>query len=234
VRVVVLADGTVNLWQPLTGASISGNTNSQLTLEGVSFDTASVAAYATGTLGVPTVTALPSSPTDGQEIYYRFQQTVNPADAAWIIWHLRYDSAAAAWLPVGEQAPLIGVDPFSRGNSFSANAWGTIHASDPTVTLPRAGDYRLAWGMASSLASQVINQWVGLQIAGVDPAVNGAWCASGHGAPSTWEPGPRGEATATGLAVNTLLRIRFYAQTTAATLTRAGPYVMAWPRRITG
>jgi len=177
---------------------------------------------------------LPASPAHGQECYYRFQQTVAPVDAKWTVWHLRWDSQDNAWLPVGEQAPIFAFDQTSRGTAFSANTWGNCAVEDPQVTLPRAGEYRLAWGVASSLSSATINQWCGIAVAGVDPLINGTNCASGHGAGNTWEPGPRGEVKASALAVGTLVKMRFLAQTTASTLTRAGAYVMAWPRRITG
>ena len=52
---------------------------------------------------LPVFTSLPASPPDGQEILYRFAQTVTPADASVRLWHLRRDAAANLWLPIGAQ-----------------------------------------------------------------------------------------------------------------------------------
>lgn len=87
---------------------------------------------------VPTYqTALPSSPSDGQEIYYAADATNS------IIWHLRYRSAArsggGAWEYVGGPR-LESENTGSQNASRTGGVWFSM-TSDPAVVLPSRGRY---------------------------------------------------------------------------------------------
>jgi hypothetical protein len=184
--------------------------------------------------GPARVTSLPSAPTDGQEIYYMFQQTVIPVDAKWTIWHLIWDATAAAWLPVGQQDPIYAWGGYANFPSWSANTWGNFDANDPRVTLPRAGDYELAWGNQAALSPIGSNAWCGLQVAGVDPGV-GTDTATGFGTTtSQWGPAGHAARKYNGLAAGTVVLIRYMTQSVTGQMTRTGGYIKAYPRRITG
>lgn len=100
-----------------------------------------------GVLTTPTpqapqlVTALPTNPVDGQEVYF-------VADAAnSIVWHLRYRAATPGsykWEYVGGP-PIYDKDEFVGGEQalIVDNAGGTwrSYANTPTVTTPLAGDW---------------------------------------------------------------------------------------------
>ena len=87
----------------------------------------------------PLVTALPGAPVDGQEIYYL-------ADAAnGITWHLRYRAASAStykWETIGG-GPLYAED--LNSGSVSGGTYADI-ATAPSLVLPLAGDYFIAFG----------------------------------------------------------------------------------------
>jgi hypothetical protein len=81
------------------------------------------------------VTALPSSPYDGQEVYYVADATNG------VIWHLRYRVAASGsykWEFIGG-SPLRGF--YATAENFPS-AWGS---GNPAVTVPLAGDYDVEW-----------------------------------------------------------------------------------------
>lgn len=179
------------------------------------------------------VTSLPPAPFDGQEIYYRFQQTVNPTDATLLIWHLRWDAAGGYWVPVGEQPPIYAIDGFQRSTSFSANTWGGVDPADPTLNVPRAGEYRLEWGNNNMLSPAGSNCWVGLQLAGADPGVGGPLTCSGGYTTGQWLGGAPGSARAS-LVAGALVRMRYMTQNIAGPISRITAYVKAYPRRITG
>jgi hypothetical protein len=103
----------------------------------------------TGPQGVPgtpapTVaygTSLPGSPVDGQEAIL-VDSTTNPSYQ----WRFRYNagsSSAYKWEFVGG-APL-GANPAGLAVGYASTAFAQI-SSSPTLTLPRAGDYRVEFG----------------------------------------------------------------------------------------
>ena len=90
--------------------------------------------------GIPLVTSLPTSPVDGQEVYY--QSAAMAADG--VVWHLRYrasSSSAYKWEIIGQPPPLISL--FGSDN-YVAPAYGSYFQPGGAavgVTVPLAGDY---------------------------------------------------------------------------------------------
>lgn len=97
----------------------------------------------TGTYPNPTlakgptyVTSLPSSPIDGQEIYYAADTTNG------VIWHLRYRSASSSsykWEMVGGGPLTASVD--TNQTLSSGSGWQDLATAGPSITAPLAGDY---------------------------------------------------------------------------------------------
>lgn len=88
------------------------------------------------------VSALPSSPYDGQECYYL-------ADAsAGIVWHLRYRAASSSiykWEVFGGSS-LAGY--IAAQEPTSSGVYVDLATVGPSVTAPLAGDYDIAHGAA--------------------------------------------------------------------------------------
>ena len=91
-----------------------------------------------GITPVSLVSALPSSPVDGQECYYH-----NPVmEALGIIWHLRYNAVSASaykWEYLGGSDLQSG----PQGAVVHAVASEIALTSGPTLTVPLSGDYRV-------------------------------------------------------------------------------------------
>ena len=107
--------------------------------------------------GTAFVTALPTSPVDGQEVYYQADGTNG------VIWHLRYRAASSSankWEFVGGSA--LGV----TNTNLGALAIGTtpIELTGQRVVLPLAGTYVLS-ANAAALAATIQHT---LRINGVD------------------------------------------------------------------
>jgi hypothetical protein len=96
------------------------------------------------------VTTLPSSPADGQEIYYR--------PTTGVIWHLRYNAGSGSsykWEAVGGQTPLYDYAP---GASSVYSSAGTVSLPDgPSLTLPAGvgGDFLVYLACACSQIADV-------------------------------------------------------------------------------
>lgn len=106
----------------------------------------------TGSSATALVAALPSSPTEGQEIY--FQTPAMEADG--IIWHLRYrgknangsnNASAYKWEVLGEPPPLwVQDDNVVNVTQTTNNDTTTLQS----ITLPLGGDFTLEHGFSGS------------------------------------------------------------------------------------
>jgi hypothetical protein len=131
-------------------AGVSGRLHYATDTGVVSYDTGTawVTVAAPSSSGVPLVTSLPSSPADGQEVYYQVDATNG------IVWHLRYRVASSSpykWEVVGGPPVLIRAE-----NLFSVGVngpWSTD--TNCGITVPLAGDYICDYGgvLSSSVAS---------------------------------------------------------------------------------
>jgi hypothetical protein len=102
---------------------------------------------------IPLSSVLPSTPLDGQEIYF---QTVSMATTG-VCWHLRYNansSSAYKWEFVG------GGDRFEGplGDLATASTAPVVLTSGPTITLPVAGDYIVELTLAMTNGSSSSGQ----------------------------------------------------------------------------
>lgn len=89
-----------------------------------------------------TVTSLPGSPVDGQEIYYLADATNG------VVWHLKYRAASGSsykWEFVGGGALGAEVD---TDESRALTTYGALTTGGPSVTVPLAGDYVIEHGAA--------------------------------------------------------------------------------------
>lgn len=107
------------------------------TLQG-SLGSGPAAAAASSSATTAVVTALPTSPYDGQEVFY--QSAAMASDGENIIWHLRYRGTAG-----GNGWEFIGGAPWSAlvatDQSTSSSTFGDLATVGPTITVPRAGEY---------------------------------------------------------------------------------------------
>jgi hypothetical protein len=91
----------------------------------------------------PTVTSLPASPVDGDEVVYVASTTVG------VSWRLRYRAASASsykWEFVGGSPLFAVVETDQAITPGTAYAWGDLATVGPTLTLPLAGDYDCVFG----------------------------------------------------------------------------------------
>jgi hypothetical protein len=107
------------------------------------------AKLATGVGAASFVTTLPSSPTDGQEVFY--QSTIagtgggatDTMATTGAVWHLRWNASAAGsykWQMVGGSE--IGVQSTTSPTNITSTTPVSL-STDPVLTLPNAGDYWL-------------------------------------------------------------------------------------------
>jgi hypothetical protein len=91
-------------------------------------------------VGVPTVTSLPSNPSDGDEVYYKVYVNGHLTGNTGY-WHLRYNASTGYWDFLGGPA-LYSLDPNSRFTS--TNVYSST--GSPYVYLPLNGDYDINYG----------------------------------------------------------------------------------------
>ena len=86
------------------------------------------------------VSTLPSSPVDGQEIYY---QASGDMATNGIVWHLRYRSGSSSsykWEYIGGASLTTRSQAQSAGDSPQTNTWTNLNDAIE-ITVPLAGDY---------------------------------------------------------------------------------------------
>lgn len=96
---------------------------------------------------IPVVTALPGSPSDGDEVYL---QTSAMATAG-VMWHLRYRAAGGTY-----KWEFIGGPPMqgeASGGTTSTSAIPAAYGGGPTVTVPVSGEYEVDFGITGMVDS---------------------------------------------------------------------------------
>lgn len=91
--------------------------------------------------------ALPSSPSDGDEVYYQADATNG------VIWHLRYNAGSAStykWEFIGG-SPITAID--NTNAPTTASTTYVALTGDPSITLPRNGQYDIHYGCLMSITS---------------------------------------------------------------------------------
>lgn len=238
--VVDLAGSIGYVYIRADGVVIKQSAQTQICIDGVEFDTEGVSNYATAVVqGAtpalnPVVTALPVSPVDGQEIYYRFVPTATPSTTIPIIWHMRWDAVAACWLPVGQQEPIIAGYVPGASVSMGVNLWGTYDANDPRVTAPRAGVYEIEAGIGEAYGP------VNTVISGI--GINGSpnTTTTGEGSGTQYNAQSGGsqqlKVAEYTLAINDVARQYYYAFAGAGpqNVVMRNRYIQIRPKKITG
>jgi hypothetical protein len=159
---------------------------------------------------------------------------VTPATTIPIIWHLRWDAAAACWLPVGQQEPVIAGYVPGTNVSMGINAWGTYDANDPRVTTPRAGVYEIEAGIGEAYGA--VNTVIsGIGINGIpNTTTTGEGSAAQYGGQSGGSQQLKlPEFT---LVVNDIVRQYYYAFAGSGpqNVVMRNRYIQIRPKKITG
>lgn len=229
---IVLASGGTGYIQVVASTgnviafNLTGNVTTQVELNGVEFDTESVAAYASGFMGPPLVTALPANPVDGQECHFLADATNG------VVWRLRYRAAA----PGSYKWECVGGSPLhanvSADETFTADgAYRDVATLGPDVTVPLAGDYTYEFAaMAYNGTAGPGSIWIGLVLgAGASPATPheavGNYPSSAYRIAFAWHQ------RMTGLTAGQLLRLR-YAMSGGGTAHATSRRVMVTPIRV--
>lgn len=119
----------------------------------------------------PIVTSLPSGPSDGDEILYRFVPTTTPASTRPILWHLKFDEASDLWLPVGDLTPIIAERMVQEtSGAIATNTWSNLAVNDPGVNVPLLGDYDAETECYAS-CSGIATVGVGIKVGATNPTI---------------------------------------------------------------
>ena len=164
--------------------------------------------------GTAYVTSLPSSPVDGQEVYYAADATNG------VIWHLRYRSGSSSsykWEYVGGgQIGFWATD--ASPPSITSTSYAAIGSN--SVTLPLAGDYELTWGawvVASSTNSTTLRS-VLLKPGSSAPGTDGAQALHCSAQDTNAYPNVTKVAQFTGFSASSTVKV-YGRHNTAGTLT---------------
>lgn len=109
---------------------------------------------------ITAVTALPSSPTDGQEVVL-----VDSLTAPTYQWRFRYNAGSSSsykWEFVGGTPAVASV---TAAETTSSTAYAALSGGDngPNIVVPRAGDYIAQFSGESFNGSNAITHWIGLK-----------------------------------------------------------------------
>lgn len=98
--------------------------------------------------GASLVTALPGSPTDGQEVIYTDSLT-----APTYQWHLKYVSAKASnkWIFVGG-APIV--SEVATSEATNSSTYVALTTAGPSIAVPVAGDYIVSHGFMTGTSNR--------------------------------------------------------------------------------
>ena len=118
--------------------------------------------------GTAFVTALPSSPVDGQEVYYQADGTNG------VIWHLRYRAASAStykWEFVGGSDLAATAATVSAAVSITANTWASPWTAI-SLTAPLAGEYTALFSTSVSHGATGGYVEAGLKVGSTEPVLD--------------------------------------------------------------
>lgn len=228
----VLGNGQVvtSIWQANVGdyfeVWVRQNSGGALSIQngadhGISFGAVLVKPNA---VGIPArVTSLPSSPYDGQEIYYVADATNG------VLWHLRYNAASASaykWEFLGG-SDLTTAAGGGTG-AVAANTWVDSPGSQTDVTVPLAGDYEVRAQTQIQASTVVGNMGIAL---GATATPTGATAPG-----ATWNNANQYVSLATvgrvnSVAASTVIRIRYF-MSAAITINVANPTLQVRPVRV--
>jgi hypothetical protein len=168
-------------------------------LFGIEFDSETQTSYPSAFVQINApqrVLALPTSPVDGQEVYYVADSTNG------VLWHLRYNAASGSaykWEFVGGTELYAEVTAIE---STTASTYVALATAGPTIALPLAGDYEVTLGTRIYNDAANAGGFMSYDI-GATPAVDvdGVTALQGSGVSATHSARTRRK---TGLAAVTL------------------------------
>lgn len=169
-----------------------------------------------------TVTALPGTPYDGQEVYFLADATNGT------VWHLRYRAAATApyrWEFVGGSPLFSMVEP---EQSAPHTSWGDLATVGPDVTVPLAGVYMARFGARISHSGTDFVMY-GIRVGATDPTDNESVMINVGAAGSRIHHDRQRRLTIT--TAGTLVRGRY--RTNSGTASYTSRYVELRPERVT-
>jgi hypothetical protein len=93
---------------------------------------------------------LPSSPVDGDEVYFQDTQMSNFG----VVWHLRYRAAITSykWEYIGG-APLAHEVAAAQGIG-TVSVWQNLTTDGPLIVAPLAGIYNVNYGMGTAFGAR--------------------------------------------------------------------------------
>lgn len=110
------------------------------------------------------VSILPSSPVNGQEVFY---QASGVMTSSGFVWHLRYNSTSSSsykWEFLGGSpiTATAGSRAFATRQTYSSLTYGDLATVGPSVTNPLAGDYLCQFKVncVSNTTSGNVRVWV--------------------------------------------------------------------------
>jgi hypothetical protein len=176
-------------------------------------------------IGVPTVTSLPASPANGDEVYYQF----NRGDGTNAYWHLKYNSTSTYWDYLG--GPSMYTRSTANIIGISATAY-TSFSPAVSLTTPLQGDYDANFGTAGSYNDSNNNSILGLVIDGSTPSYpTGDDTAFMGGAPSGVGAPIRGNKRIIGVGTNKIIEVK-YAVSGGSTGQFRSPSLILTPIRV--
>jgi len=172
---------------------------------------------------IPLVTALPGSPTDGQEVIL----TDNPT-APGYSWRLRWNATDGRWLYVGGY-PARHVIPTSE-TTTTIGSYVNLATLGPRFVVPKGGDYSVRMGATVTDGAADSRIDVGI---GVGDFAAGAVLAMarGHISAANYHQTIVSEAYLAGIANAAELRVK-YLHTLASTLTVLDRFLYVTPARL--
>lgn len=102
------------------------------------------------------VSSLPSSPVDGQEIFFQSAGMATNGE----IWHLRYNAASASsykWEFLGGSQLYSTV---TTDQSTTSTSYAALTTAGPSIALPLAGDYEITHGFRGY--NSTANNWAAM------------------------------------------------------------------------
>lgn len=108
------------------------------------------------------VSALPSSPSDGQQVYYQSASMATDG----LIWHLRYRQGSSSpykWEFIGGSELTTNNNNYPNGQAVS-NSWIDV-TSGATLTNPLAGDYIIEFAGRVDTTTTSVDNYVAIAIA---------------------------------------------------------------------
>lgn len=207
-NVAVLSDGTV---------ALNIGVNGLVSLDGIEFDTGQTT-FPAGKSIVPVVTTLPSTPSDGDEIYLQTAAMLTDG----IMWNLRYVASDGKWqfLGGGPQFVEDATGITMTGTAYSTPTTGT---TGPSITVPVLGDYYVDFGSDMYQTTGGVGS-VGLAVGAATPTIGisyGGLTSGVHGTRST---------KLSAVAAGTVLSLKY--KTTANTLNADGRWLKVTPKRL--